>query len=395
MRPLRVALFSGNYNYLKEGANQALNKLVDYLGRQGHSVRVYSPVTDTPAFEPQGTLVPVPSITLPIRTEFQLALGMPASIRRDVERFAPDLIHVSTPDILNTRAETFAIRHNIPIVASLHTRFETYPAYYRGLRWLVPLAVAQQRRFYRRADCVLAPTAALIEELKALRGDGHVALWSRGVDRELFNPSRRDCEWRRAQGWNDDDIVLLFFGRLVLEKGVETFAEAVRLLQQRRPDVRALIVGSGPAERRLRSLEGAAFTGHLNGTDLARAVASADIMIHPSTTETFGNVITEAMASGLAVVSADAPNARTIIKDGRTGLLVSASDARGYADATDRLIASTDERRRIAQAAREATAAYSWEAASAQTEAAYFETVERYARRAAGSIRSSTRSFST
>jgi len=169
MRPLRVALFSGNYNYLKEGANQALNKLVDYLGRQGHSVRVYSPVTDTPAFEPQGTLVPVPSITLPIRTEFQLALGMPASIRRDVERFAPDLIHVSTPDILNTRAETFAIRHNIPIVASLHTRFETYPAYYRGLRWLVPLAVAQQRRFYRRADCVLAPTACTSSIAEAAR----------------------------------------------------------------------------------------------------------------------------------------------------------------------------------------------------------------------------------
>jgi glycosyltransferase involved in cell wall biosynthesis len=146
-RPLRIALFSGNYNYLREGANQALNKLVAYLERQGHAVRAYSPVTDTPAFEPEGTLVPVPSIPLPIRTEFRLALGMPRFIRRDVERFAPDLVHLSTPDILNTRAETFAIRRNIPIVTSLHTRFETYPEHYPGLAWLAPLALAQQRRF--------------------------------------------------------------------------------------------------------------------------------------------------------------------------------------------------------------------------------------------------------
>jgi phosphatidylinositol alpha 1,6-mannosyltransferase len=123
--PLRVALFSGNYNYLREGANQALNRLVGYLESAGHCVRVYSPVTDTPAFPPQGTLVPVPSIALPVRTEFRLALGLPRSIRRDIEQFAPDLIHVSTPDILDTRAQTLAKRLKVPIVASMHTRFET------------------------------------------------------------------------------------------------------------------------------------------------------------------------------------------------------------------------------------------------------------------------------
>src|SRR5574338_404271 len=134
-RPLRIALFSGNFNYLREGANQSLNRLVGYLEGAGHRVRVYSPVTDTPAFPPQGTLIPVPSIPLPIRSEFRLALGIPPAVRRDIERFAPDLIHVSVPDILNTRAETWAEQRNVPIVASLHTRFETYPAYYPGLRW--------------------------------------------------------------------------------------------------------------------------------------------------------------------------------------------------------------------------------------------------------------------
>ena len=94
---MRIALFSGNYNYIREGANQALNRLVRYLeNKAGHSVRVYSPVTDTPAFEPAGTLVPVPSIALPVRSEFRLALGLPRVIRRDLRSFSPQVVHVST-----------------------------------------------------------------------------------------------------------------------------------------------------------------------------------------------------------------------------------------------------------------------------------------------------------
>ena len=373
-RPLRVALFSGNYNYLREGANQALNQLVGYLERAGHSVRVYSPVTGTPAFEPAGTLVPVPSIPLPIRSEFRLALGLPPHIRADVERFAPDLIHVSTPDILNTRAETLAKRLAVPVVASMHTRFETYFDYY-GAGWAKPLAEAHLRRFYRRADCVLAPTPHLVDEMQRLRGDDRVALWSRGVDRDLFSPARRDPEWRRAQGWSDDDVVVLFFGRLVLEKGTETFVRAVEALRCRGYVVHPLIVGAGPAEPAMRGLKDAVFTGHLDGTDLARAVASADLMVGPSATEAFGNVVLEAMASGLAVISADAPSAAALIEPDASGLLCAPGDAEAFADAAARLIDSPDERRRLGAAARAASEAYSWDAASRAVEAAYRRTV--------------------
>jgi glycosyltransferase involved in cell wall biosynthesis len=371
IRSLRIALFSGNYNYLREGANQALNRLVGHLEASGHQVRVYSPVTDTPAFPPQGTLVPVPSVTLPIRTEFQLALGMPRAIRRDVEQFAPDLIHVSTPDILNSRAQTFARRRNIPIVASMHTRFDAYPAYYPGLRWMTPLARALQRRFYRRSDLVLAPTPALVEEMKRLRGDECAALWSRGVDRDLFNPSRRSKDWRRAQRWADDHVVVLFFGRLVLEKGVDTFVAAVQALRGSGFTVRPLIVGHGPAADRMRVLEGATFTGHLQGTDLARAIAGADIMVSPSTTEAFGNVVLEGMASGLAVISADAPSARALIDPGRTGLLCDPARPDEFAQAAARLMQSPDERRGIGAAARRESEKFTWDAASRAVEAAY------------------------
>src|SRR5215210_6369190 len=139
---IRVALFSGNYNYLREGANQALNRLVDDLESGGDArFRIYSPVTDSPAFEPAGTLVAVPSIPLPVRSEFRLALGLPRAIRDDVRRFSPHLVHVSTPDILGTRAQTFAKQLGVPVVASMHTRFETYLDYY-GLGRARPLMEA-------------------------------------------------------------------------------------------------------------------------------------------------------------------------------------------------------------------------------------------------------------
>lgn len=318
---MRIALFSGNYNYLKEGANQALNILVRYLeGHAGCEVRVYSPVTQTPAFEPAGTLVPVRSIALPLRGEFQLALGLPAAIREDLEQFAPDIVHVSTPDILGTRAQTAAIEMGVPIVASMHTRFETYLDYYH-LSWLRPLAQAHIDRFYRRSDHVVAPTPALVAELRALRGDEQASVWSRGIDRNQFGPSRRDMEWRRKLGFGDEDVVILFFGRLVLEKGIDIYLAVMRQLQQRGIKSRPLVVGTGPASKEFAELSGIVTTGHLEGIELARAVASADIMLHPSITETFGNVILEAMASGLPVVSADAPNSQSLLVDAETGFL--------------------------------------------------------------------------
>ena len=374
---MRIALFSGNYNYLREGANQALNMLVRYLEEEaGHTVRVYSPVTKTPAFEPAGTLIPVPSMRLPIRGEFQLALGLGRAIRRDVERFAPDLVHVSTPDILGTRAQTFARQLGVPVVASLHTRFESYLQYY-GLNWVRPIVEAHLDRFYRRSDHVLAPTPVLVDELKPILGDERVSLWSRGVDRSLFRPDRRDLGWRRAHGIGDDEIALLFFGRLVLEKGIATFIAVVDALKRRGIVVRPLLVGDGPALGLFGEVAGVVSTGHLQGDELATAVASADIMLSPSVTEAFGNVVLEAMASGLPIVSADVPSARTLIDTGQTGFLSPVHDTDHYAATIETLIASCDLRRTIGIAARKASETYSWDAASASVERAYQHTMGR------------------
>ncbi|MBV9841329.1 MAG: glycosyltransferase family 1 protein [Sphingomonadaceae bacterium] len=368
---MRIALFSGNYNYLREGANQALNRLVGYLEQEaGHVVRVYSPTTPNPDFEPVGTLIPVASVRFPIRGEFRLALGLPRATRRDLEDFRPDLVHVSTPDILCTRAQSFALDAGVPIVASMHTLFETYLDYYR-IGWTRPVVEAHLRRFYRRASHVLAPIPSLVAEMKRMRGDDRVSMWSRGVDRNLFHPGRRDMAWRRAQGIADHEVAVLFFGRLVLEKGVSLFVETIADMQQRRLPVRPLLVGAGPALGAFARLAGVVATGHLQDEELARAVASADIMLTPSVTETFGNVVLEAMASGLPIVSADAPSARALIDDGATGYLCPPYEAAGYAAIAERLAVSPDLRNAIGFAATQASEAYSWEAASADVERAY------------------------
>lgn len=360
---MRVALFTGNYNYVREGANQALNRLVGRGLEKGHAFRIYSPVTDTPAFEPVGDLVPVPSIALPVRSEFRLAPGLPRRVRDDVDRFAPDIVHVATPDVLGTRAQTFARRRSVPVVASLHTRFETYFEHY-GLAWARPLAEAHLRRFYRRSDHVLAPTPGIVEEMKQLRGNGRVSLWSRGVDRVLFAPNRRDPSWRAEHGWTKDDVVVLFFGRLVLEKGVRDYVAIVQRLRARGVAVRPLVVGAGPAAGHFAELPDAVLTGHLDGPDLARAVASADILIHPSRTEAFGNVVLEAMASGLAIVSADTDSARQLIQHRRSGILCAAPDADAFAAEVAALAANGDRRRELGAEARAASRRFSWDAAS-------------------------------
>jgi glycosyltransferase involved in cell wall biosynthesis len=357
---LRVALFSGNFNYLREGANQALNRLVGHLVAMGGEVRIYSPTTDTPAFEPAGDLVSVPSFTLPFRREFRIALGMPQSIRRDVERFSPNLVHLSTPDWLGSAAQRFARKAGVPVVGSMHTRFETYFEYY-GLGALRSWAWKRQQGVYRGCERVLVPNEASMRHLEEMGiAQDRLRIWSRGVDRRMFHPDRRDMLWRRSHGFADDDLVLLFFGRIVREKGFACFADTVELLRKRGLRAKPLVVGEGPGRRELADRLGdAVFTGHLDGEALARAVASADILLNPSLTEAFGNVNTEAMAAGLCLVCADAPNTAELVEDGVTGFRCRPQPA-AFAGIIADLSLDPAKRRAVGDNAARSASAFEW-----------------------------------
>ena len=331
---LRVALFSGNYNYVRDGANQALNRLVGYLLRQGVTVRIYSATTDTPAFPPTGDLVSVASLPFPgNRGEYHYTLGMPSATRRDLEKFVPNLVHVSAPDILGHRAVSFARARNIPVAASMHTRFETYLRYY-GLGFLEPAMRAVLRRFYSRSSVVLAPTSAVADEMRADRMGRAFAIWARGIDTTIFSPDRRDLAFRQSLGISDTTPVVGFVGRLVLEKGLDIFVAAITALQSSGTTHRVLVVGEGPARAMLEAkLPDAILLGHQSGIDLGRAVASMDMLLNPSVTEAFGNVNLEAMACGLPIVAANSPGNSHLVHDGITGRLVDPTSPAMFAEA--------------------------------------------------------------
>jgi phosphatidylinositol alpha 1,6-mannosyltransferase len=377
---LRVALFSGNYNYTRDGANQALNLLVGHLLTRGVAVRVYSPTVAEPAFRATGDLVDVPAIPLPGgRGEYRLARGLPLKVRRDLAEFAPNLIHVSAPDILGHRALSYAHRHDIARVASLHTRFETYPRYY-GLGFVEPLAERLLARFYGRVDRVLVPGPLLGDILRGWGVQTPVTVWSRGVNHARFSPDRRDLNWRRMLGIADDEVAIGFLGRLVKEKGLDIFAEVASELRRRNVKHRVLVIGEGPARDWFaEQVPDAAFAGFQSGDDLGRAVASMDVFFNPSVTETFGNVTLEAMAAGVPVVAARASGAVGLVDDGKTGRLVSPRDISGYADAIAALVDDDTARRQMGQNGSAKAAKYRWDAINEVALQAYLDVVRRRA----------------
>jgi len=368
---LRVALFSGNYNYVRDGANQALNRLVGYLLRQGVKVRVYSPTVEHPAFPATGELVDVPAIPIPGRSEYRLPVSLPGRVRRDLERFAPNILHVSSPDFVGHRAVTWARRHKVAAVASVHTRFDTYLAYYH-LQALEPLARGIMRRFYHRCEVVLAPAQSTATILRAQRMNRDISIWARGIDRDQFNPGRRDMEWRRSLGIADDEMIIAFLGRVVMEKGLDVFSDAVHAFATYGLDHRVLVIGEGPARPWFEEqLPDAIFVGQQTGDDLARALASADVFLNPSITEAFGNVTLEAMACALPVIAAEATGATNLVRSGITGTLVDGTEPDEFADALAAYARDPDLRRRHGHAGLETAMKMDWDTINSAVIRAY------------------------
>src|SRR3954465_1352098 len=368
---LRVALFSGNYNYVRDGANQALNRLAEYLLRQGVQLRVYSPTVKNPAFPATGDLVDVPAIPIPGRTEYRLPIALPARVRRDLKQFNPNVVHVSSPDIVGHRAVTWARRHKVAAVASVHTRFDTYLAYYH-MQALEPLARGIMRRFYHRCEVVLAPAESTAAILRAQRMNRDIAMWARGIDREQFNPERRDMAWRRAQGIADDEMVIAYLGRIVMEKGLDVFSDAIHAFATFGLKHRVLVIGDGPARPWFaEQLPDAIFLGEVTGDELGHALASADVFLNPSITEAFGNVTLESMACGLPVVAAEATGSNNLVRSGITGTLVDGTEPDEFAEALAAYARDPEMRRRHGEAGLAVAKIMDWDTINSAVVRAY------------------------
>ena len=379
MKPeeLRIALFSGNYNYVRDGANQALNRLVGFLLRQGAHVRVYSPTVEHPAFPATGDLVGVPSLPIPGRSEYHLAYRLPARVRRDIAAFNPNVFHVAAPDIVAHRAVTLARRSGVPVISSVHTRFDTYLQYY-NLKWLEPVARAIMRRYYRRCDAIVVPAESTAAIMRAQRMNRDISIWARGVDRGQFNPERRSLEWRRAHGIGDEEMVVSFLGRLVLEKGLDVFSDAIDAARAKGVPLRVVAIGDGPARGYFQErLPDAVFTGQLTGAELATAFASTDVFLNPSITETFGNVTLEAMASGLPVMAAAASGTTSLVQDNVTGRLAEPGDIDAMANELADYARNPDLRLKHGAAGLEFAKTMDWDEINAAVMHVYERVIER------------------
>ncbi|HEY7689972.1 MAG TPA: glycosyltransferase family 1 protein [Dongiaceae bacterium] len=360
---LRVALFSGNYNCVKDGAAVAMNRLVAFLERQGVDTVVFAPTIERPAFAPAGTLVSVPSVPLPYRSEYRLALGLPRACRERLAAFRPMLFHLSAPDLLGYSALRLARRWNIPAVASFHTRFDTYARYY-GLGWMEKFLTAYLRHFYGRCQQVYAPSQSMADVLRAEGIAREPRIWGRGADGKLFHPGQRSLAWRRSLGIGDDEVAIAFAGRLVREKGLKIFADVLGRLQALGVRHRALVIGDGPERAAMAAmLPHAIFAGFLGGEALARAYASADIFFFPSVTETFGIVTLEAMACGVPVVCARATGSSSLVTHGMTGFLAEPDDEAGYARHLAALAGDAAMRQRMGAACVEQARPHDWDSA--------------------------------
>ena len=302
--------------------NRAAEGVGDH-DRLAHAVMVHDP----------GDLVGLPSVAIPTRAEYRVPMGLFGKVKRDLAEFAPNVVHVSSPDPAAHRAVSWARARGLPVLASVHTRFETYPRYY-NLAFMEPALEAMLRRFYRRCDALVAPSESMAQVLREQRMNYDIDIWSRGVDRDIFHPGRRDMAWRQGLGLADDEVVIGFFSRLVMEKGLDVFSDAIDELNRRGVRHRVLVVGDGPARDWFAGrLPQALFTGFLGGGELARAVASMDVLFFPSVTETFGNVTLEAMACRLPVVVSEATGSESLVDDGRSGRMIRPGAIRQFADA--------------------------------------------------------------
>jgi glycosyltransferase involved in cell wall biosynthesis len=362
---LRVALVASSYNYIRDGVALTLNRLVAYLERHGVEVLVFAPVGKTAALDHAGTLVPVPSIPVPLRSEYRLAFGIP---KAPLAAFKPDLIHLAlAPDPLGYSAIRAAKTLNVPLVASCHTRFDTYLKHYPGSSLAEGLLKRYLRFAYSAAREVYVPSGSMLESLKADGVQSAFKLWPRGVDTQLFNPAKRSPEWRAKHGIGADEFVVTFVSRLVREKELDTVVASLKLFAARGMPHRVLIVGDGPDRNILEEgLPGAIFAGFLQGEELAAAYAASDVFLFPSETETFGNVTLEAMASGLPCVCANATGSRSLVVHGETGYLETPRNANGFAGRLAVLARDDELRARFGAAARERALTFSWDESMAK-----------------------------
>lgn len=334
---MRIALFTDTFLPEVNGLSHTLNQWHSHMAGLGNSVRIIAPQYNASHLQ-EDTLIRVRSIPLPLYSKCRLAIPDYQRILLELKTYRPDIIHITTPFAIGILGRKIAQELRIPWVASYHTHFDQYLPFY-GLSIVNKLLWRYMRWFHGPARVVYVPSTGTKETLKE-HMIHPIELWGRGVDTERFSPAKRSTNLRRR--WDaEDKTVLLYVGRLAKEKKIDLI---IKSYMQLSPDIkektRLVIVGGGPIEKELISMapSDVVFMGELTGEALTIAYASADVFVFSSETETFGNVILEAMASGLPVIAAKAGGIIDNVHHGLNGLTFPPGDEVEFASCISLLV---------------------------------------------------------
>lgn len=358
---MKLTIVTETYPPEVNGVAMTLHRISGELGRQGHQVHIVRPRQSSESQKAtyDDTLI-VNGLPLPGYDGLRFGLPCRSQLRRHWEAERPDIIYAATEGPLGQSAIRAAEDLKIPIVSGFHTNFHEYMRHYK-LPILERMVRGFLRKTHNRTRRTFAPSKDVITKLETMGIKG-TRLLGRGVDTSLFHPGKRDRDLRRRWGVGDEGTVAIFVSRLAAEKNIPLAAKAFEAIQARLPDVACVLVGDGPERAKLEKAHPEfIFSGMQQGEDLARHYASGDIFIFPSVTETFGNVVTEAMASGLVMVAYDYAAPGRYIENTGNGFLAEFGNEPAFLDATQRAIERIEQWPAIRQAARRTSETLGWD----------------------------------
>ena len=361
---LHIALISETFPPEINGVANTLGRLVDGLRGRGHRVQLVRPRQSS---DPRTAATEDELLTrgwpLPGYPGLQWGQSSMHKLLRRWQRQRPDVLYIATEGPLGLSALRAARRLQIPVVSGFHTNFQQYTGHY-GYGLLTRALTHYLRGFHNRTQMTMVPSASQRIELQR-RGFENLAMLARGVDSQLFHPAKRSADLRAQWGLGDTDIAVLHVGRLAAEKNLALLSKSFLALQQQHPErrLKLILVGDGPQRTALQQqLPEAVFCGLQRGEALAAHYASGDLFLFPSLSETFGNVVLEALAAGLGVVAFDQAAAAQHIRHGHNGALAVAEDQQGFIDAASELISNSESLRRVRLNARLHASRQGWPA---------------------------------
>lgn len=372
-RSLRVAMVTETYPPEVNGVAATVARVVEGLRQRGHQLQLIRPRQEkheTNGTEGRDALVLMAGMPIPRYPQLKLGLPSKRALLKLWSTQRPDVVHVVTEGPLGWSALQAAVHLKLPVVSDFRTNFHSYSKHY-GVGWLRAPVMAYLRKFHNRTACTMVPTEGLRSELAAAGFKG-LRVVARGVDTQGFGPVHRSAALRASWGANERSMVALCVGRLAPEKNLGAVLAAADAMRADDPSLRLVLVGDGPEREKLQQKSPhTIFAGVQRGADLAAHYASADVFLFGSMTETFGNVVPEAMASGLAVLAYQHAAAGQLIEHRHNGVLAPAGDETTFLRLARTLASDPAWARHLGQQARETAQALDWQHIISGIEAQY------------------------